>query len=129
MSSYENIINNEKNKVEMKITKESSKKIELPNVIVEKNQIIENLENLIKKKQNQMIQNEKNEVIRLAKEFINNDYEKKYNVDIETIFGALFGEVNKSEQLILYNQLEKEYKDKQKIIKFYTLYKTAPTYN
>ena len=129
MSSYETIMKNENEDIETKLTIESSKKIELPDMIVEKNNLIEDLEKLIKKKQNLMVQNTKNEVIRLTKEFINNNYEEKYNVDIETIFGALFGEANKVEQLIYYNQLEKEYKDNQKLIKFYSLLKSGPTNN
>ena len=65
-------------------------------------------------------QKDKKEVERLNKEFIKNQYKERYEVNVETLFGALFGEKKKNEMLIYYARLEKEYRDGKKIIQFHT---------
>ena len=91
----------------------------IPAKIMEKNKKIENLKNLLKFKIELNKQNDKKEVERLTKEYIKNNYQHKYKVNIETLFGALFGD-KKNEMLIYYTKLEKEYRDGKKIIQFHT---------
>ena len=62
---------------------------------------------------------ERNEVLRITKEFLYNDYEKKHQVCIETIIGALCGEQNKDEQLNFFYKFKKEYNDNLKKIEFF----------
>ena len=72
-------------------------------------------------KLNQNEFNDKKEVERLTKEFILNNYQKKYKVNIETLFGSLFGD-KKNEMLIYYSRLEKDMRDNNKLIQFHTKY-------
>ena len=65
-------------------------------------------------------QKDKNEVERLNREFIKNNYKEKYEANVETVFGALFGEEKKNEMLIYYTRLEKEFRDGKRIIQFHT---------
>ena len=48
-----------------------------------------------------------------------NEYEERYKVCIETIIGALFGEMRKDDMLNFYYMLKKENKDNLKKIEFY----------
>ena len=96
------------------------KSINIPIKITEKNKHIEKLKYLLEIKIEQNKQKDKKEVERLNKEFIKNQYKEKYEVNIETVFGALFGEEKKNEMLIYYARLEKEFRDGTKIIQFHT---------
>ena len=96
------------------------KSLNIPIKITEKNKHIEKLKYLLEIKIEQNKQKDKKEVERLNKEFIKNEYKEKYAVNIETIFGALFGEEKKNEMLIYYARLEKEFRDGKKIIQFHT---------
>ena len=95
------------------------KSINIPIKITEKNKHIEKLKYLLEIKIEQNKQKDKKEVERLNKEFIKNQYKEKYEVNIETVFGALFGEEKKNEMLIYYARLEKEFRDGKKIIQFH----------
>ena len=79
---------------------------------------------LLSMKIEQNKQNDKKEVQRLNKEFIKNNYQEKYKVNVENLFGALFGD-KKNEMLIYYTKLEKEYRDGSKVIQFHTKYNIA----
>ena len=96
------------------------KSINIPIKITEKNKHIEKLKYLLEITIEQNKQKDKKEVERLNKEFIKNQYKEKYEVNIETVFGALFGEEKKNEMLIYYARLEKEFRDGKKIIQFHT---------
>ena len=96
--------------------------IGIPSKILDKNKKIEKLKYALNLKMEQNRQNDKKEVERLMKEFSKNNYEKKYKVNIETLFGALFGD-KKNEMLLYYSKLEKEYRDDKKSIQFHTKYK------
>ena len=96
------------------------KSINIPIKITEKNKHIEKLKYLLEIKIEQNKLKDKKEVERLNKEFIKNQYKEKYEVNIETVFGALFGEEKKNEMLIYYARLEKEFRDGKKIIQFHT---------
>ena len=96
------------------------KSLNIPLKIVEKNKHLEKLKYLLEIKIEQNKQKDKKEVERLNKEFIKNGYKEKYEVNVETMFGALFGEEKKNEMLIYYSRLEKEYRDGKKIIQFHT---------
>ena len=96
------------------------KSLNIPLKITEKNKHIEKLKYLLEIKIEQNKQKDKKEVERLNKEFIKNDYKQKYEVNVETVFGALFGEEKKNEMLIYYARLEKEFRDGKKIIQFHT---------
>ena len=97
------------------------KSINIPSKIIEKNKNIEKLKNLLEIKLEQNKLNDKKEVERLNKEFINNKYQEKYNINVENLFGALFGD-KKNEMLIHYARLEKDFKDNKKLIQFHTKY-------
>ena len=106
-------------KVEFKNLK--FKSMNIPGYITEKNKKIEKLKYLLEIKLEQNKLNDKKEVERLNKEFIINNYQEKYNVNVETLFGALFGD-KKNEMLIYYARLEKDFKDNKKLIQFHTKY-------
>ena len=93
---------------------------EIPKIIIEKNQKIEKVKYLQQVLKNQIEMEGKNEVIRLCKEFLFNSYEEKYKVCIETIIGALYGEIHKDDMLNFYYRLKKENKDNLKKIEFYS---------
>lgn len=96
------------------------KSLNIPLTISEKSKHIEKLKYLLEIKIEQNKRKDKNEVERIQKEFIKNNYKEKYQVNVETVFGALFGEEKKNEMLIYYAKLEKEYRDGKKIIQFHT---------
>ena len=96
------------------------KSLNIPLTISEKSKHIEKLKYLLEIKIEQNKRKDKNEVERIQKEFIKNNYKEKYQVNVETVFGALFGEEKKNEMLIYYTKLEKEYRDGKKIIQFHT---------
>jgi hypothetical protein len=98
------------------------KSLNIPVKILAKNKHIEKLKCLLNMKIEQTKQNDKLEVERLNKEFIKNQYKEKYKVNVETLFGALFGD-KKNEMLNYYSKLEKEFKEGKKIIQFHTKYK------
>lgn len=93
----------------------------IPSKIIEKNKKVEKLKYFLEMKLNQNEFNDKKEVERLTKEFILNNYQKKYKVNIETLFGSLFGD-KKNEMLIYYSRLEKDMRDNNKLIQFHTKY-------
>lgn len=112
---------NESNKVgNIKANSISFKNIKIPKYITDKNKKKEKLQYLLKLHKNQMQNDEKNEIFRIAKEFLYNDYEKKYQVCIETIIGALCGEKSKDQQLNFFYKFKKEYNDNLKKIAFFT---------
>ena len=94
---------------------------DIPPRIIAKNKKIEKLKFLleIKLKQNEL--NDKKEVERLNKEFTLNNYGEKYKINVETLFGAIFGE-KKNEMLNYYSRLEKDLRDNNKLIQFHTKY-------
>ena len=94
---------------------------DIPPRIIAKNKKIEKLKFLleIKLKQNEL--NDKKEVERLNKEFTLNNYGEKYKINVETLFGAIFGE-KKNEMLNYYSRLEKDMRDNNKLIQFHTKY-------
>ena len=96
------------------------KSLNIPLKITEKNKHIEKLKYLLDMKIEQNKQKDKNEVERLNREFIKNNYKEKYEANVETVFGALFGEEKKNEMLIYYTRLEKEFRDGKRIIQFHT---------
>ena len=94
----------------------------IPAKVLEKTKKIEKLKYLLGMKIEQNKQNDKNEVERIIKEYIKNDYKKRFKVIVEILFGALFGD-KKNDMLNYYAKLDKEFKDGNKIIQFHTKYK------
>jgi len=80
---------------------------------------IEELKSKIKEIENDISYLKKNEIHRLFKEFVENDYEKKYHVKIDNILAALFGEHSKNIEVNKYNKYKKDYFDELKNIRFY----------
>jgi hypothetical protein len=120
MMNYNKNHENESNKVgNIKVNNISFKNINIPGVITDKNNKKEDLKYLLKMHLKQMEIDERNEVLRITKEFLYNDYEKKHQVCIETIIGALCGEQNKDEQLNFFYKFKKEYNDNLKKIEFF----------
>ena len=95
------------------------KSLNIPSKILEKNKTIEKMKYLLGLKIDQNKQKDKNEVQRLNKEFIKNNYQERYKINVENLFGALFGD-KKNEMLIYYSKLEKEFRDGKKTIQFHT---------
>ena len=97
------------------------KSYDIPPRIIEKNKKIDKLKFILEitLKQNEL--NDKREVERLNKEFTLNNYGEKYKVNVETLFGAIFGD-KKNEMLIYYSRLEKDLRDNNKLIQFHTKY-------
>ena len=73
----------------------------------------------IEKIKNEIVQLKKNEVKRITKCFIENDYEEKYHVNIETVLAALIGEDAKDTEMNKYNLNKKNYITKLKKIRFF----------
>ena len=96
------------------------KSLNIPTNIIEKTKHIEKLKCLLEIKIEQNKQKDKKEVERLNREFSKNEYKERYEVNVETIFGALFGEEKKNDMLIYYTKLEREFRDGKKIIQFHT---------
>ena len=99
----------------------SFKSFNIPTKITEKNKYIEKLKNLLEIKIEQNKLKDKKEVERLNKEFIKNNYQERYRVNVEALFGALFGD-KKNEMLLYYARLEREFRDGKKVIQFHTKY-------
>ena len=95
------------------------KSLNIPSKILEKNKNIEKMKYLLGLKIDQNKQKDKNEVQRLNKEFTKNNYQEKYKINVENLFGALFGD-KKNEMLIYYSKLEKEFRDGKRTIQFHT---------
>ena len=104
----------------VEIKKLPFKSMNIPLKITEKNKHIEKLKYLLGIKIEQNKEKDRKEVERLNREFTKNDYKARYEVNIETVFGALFGEEKKNEMLIYYTKLDKEFRDGKKIIQFHT---------
>ena len=98
-------------------------KMKLSPLVLNRYKNIEKLNYLLNQMEAKIRENEKEEVIRISKEFINNDYANKYNVDITTVISALCGEEHKDEELLVYSRMVKENNDKKKMIKYYSTYK------
>ena len=80
---------------------------------------IDNIQNKIKELEMNIANYKKEEVKRIFKEFIDNDYEKKYYTDIETVLGALIGEHARNIEANKFNRFKKEYLDEIRNIRFY----------
>ena len=70
----------------------------------------------------------KNEMRRLFKEFMENDYERRYNVIIDVVIAALVGEYNKHSEMAKVAQRRKQYKKDIQHIQFYNV-ASFPTRN
>ena len=84
---------------------------------------IEKLKELLIEMENDLREDEKKEIYRISYNFANNEYEKKYNVGIETYMAAICGDDKKDESILVYSKLLKENKDNFKKIKFYSTFK------
>jgi hypothetical protein len=91
----------------------------IPFALIDKYNKIEKLKYLLKNLIEQNDNKEKKEIQRLCKEFLNNDYEKKYQVSVETIMGALCGEEKKNEGINYFAKYQREYKEGKKLIQFH----------
>ena len=80
---------------------------------------IDNIQNKIKELELKITNYKKEEVKRIFKEFIDNDYEKKYYTNIETVLGALIGEHSKNIEVNRFYRFKKEYFDEIRNIRFY----------
>ena len=80
---------------------------------------INNLEKEIKEMENNISDKKKNEINRIFKEFIDNDYQNKYQTTIDVVLGSLFGESMRNKQVNKFNAFKKEYMDEMRNIRFY----------
>ena len=120
MMNYNKKHENEANKVgNIKVNSINFKRKNIPQIIAEKNKKREKIKYLIKMNENQMEKEEQNEVFRISKEFLYNDYEKRYEVCIEIMIGALVGEEKSDQYLNYFYKFKKEYKENLKKIEFF----------
>ena len=92
------------------------------NVEIEKMDGMENIEILqtkIKNIENEIIELKNNEVIRIFKEFVENDYQHRYHVNIDVVLAALLGEHMKNIEVNKFAKFKKEYLDNLKNIRFF----------
>ena len=68
---------------------------------------------------NEIKEFKKKEVNRIIHEFIENDYEKRYNVIIDVVLSALLGDNNKENEIKRYLKAKKEYKNKIINLRFF----------
>ena len=104
-------------------------KVKIPFKIMEENKNVEKMKFLHNKIKSELIFNEKKEIERLTKEFTFNNYRNNYNVSFEVIISALCGEERKDEEITYFTKLEKEFKEGQKIIKFYSTFENEKNTN
>ena len=109
---------NDKFQINLKEKNEFKSK-NIPYTIIDKYNKIEKLKYLLKNLIEQNDNKEKKEIQRLCKEFLNNNYQEKYQVSVETIMGALCGEEKKNEGINLFAKYQKEYKEGKKLIQFH----------
>ena len=80
---------------------------------------IENMKNKIKEIEAEVENLKKIEIKRIFKEFIENDYQNKYNVSIDVVLGALLGEHRKNIEINKYEKFKREYFESIKNLRFY----------
>ena len=114
------LVNKNKKDVYRNLVKEFDEK-KLPFEIMDLPEInrINKIKKHIEKIKNEIVQLKKNEVKRITKCFIENDYEEKYHVNIETVLAALIGEDAKDTEMNKYNLNKKNYITKLKKIRFF----------
>ena len=117
-------VDDEQRDQEKNTFKEISKLVEKVgnNVEIEKIDGMESIEKLqknIKEVENEIVELKNKEILRIFKQFIENDYENKYQVSIDIVLAALFGEHTKNIEVNKYAKYKKEYIDNLKSIRFY----------
>jgi hypothetical protein len=80
---------------------------------------IKNLEKKIKQIENDIKNMKKYEITRIFKEYIDNDYENRYNASIDVVLGALIGEHSRNIQVNNFHAFKKGHLDEIKNIRFY----------
>ena len=65
----------------------------------------------------------KKEINRITKEFLYNNYEKRFEISLETVLTALLGEYNKTFEKERQKNIKNEYLKKLKFISFYNTFK------
>lgn len=120
MNNYKKKNENEFEKnIPTKINYDNIKSWKIPRLIIEKYKSLEDQKYKEQSIINKIEMEDKKEIKRLCKEFLFNGYEEKYNVCIETVIGALFGELNRDDMLNFYYKIKKENKENLKKIEFY----------
>jgi hypothetical protein len=61
------------------------------------------------------------EMDRLFKEFFENNYQEKFNANLETVIGALVGESKRDNEMIRFYRMKREYYDKMRVVQFFNL--------
>ena len=61
------------------------------------------------------------ELDRLFKEFFENKYGERYNVNLETVVGALVGENKRDNEMVKYYKMKREYFDNMRYIQYFNL--------
>ena len=61
------------------------------------------------------------EMDRLFKEFSENNYQEKFNANLETVIGALVGESKRDNEMIRFYRMKREYHDKMRVVQFFNL--------
>ena len=90
---------------------------------------IEQLKQMLFQMEKEFSESKRIEIARISKEFLNNDYSRKYNVKIETVFAALCGEEGKNKELVSYTKMKQDIVDNSKKVKFYATFKYTPKLN
>ena len=90
---------------------------------------IEQLKQMLFQMEREFNESKRVEIARISKEFLNNDYSRKYNVNIDTVFAALCGEEGKNKELVSYTKMKQDIVDNSKKVKFYATFKYTPKLN
>ena len=61
------------------------------------------------------------EMDRLFKEFFENNYQKKFNANLETVIGALVGEGKRDSEMVRYYRMKREYYDNMRVCQYFNL--------
>ena len=80
---------------------------------------INSVKKLVEKIKNEIMELKRNEIKRIFKCFIENNYEEKFNTNIETVLSALIGADAKDTEMNKYNVVKKNYISKLKKIRFF----------
>ena len=95
-----------------------------PSQIITHFTTLEKIKYIYSKMESKISEARRKEIERITKEFIVNDYGKKFNVGIETILSAICGDADKNSEIVLFTKMEKGYHDDLKKARLYTTYKT-----
>ena len=89
---------------------------------MEKAKIMDKLEKMAEKIEKEIDTMKQNEMVRITKEFVENDYEKRFQVSHDIIISALIGEDHKRNEFKRQQKVKKDHIKTIKQVSFYNTY-------